>query len=51
MMTENEFKLHMSVYLDRQMQPVLRHVKELENRLHRVEALLEGNVSPAFPYV
>lgn len=50
MMTEAEFKLHMSVYLDGQMRPLRNEIKFLEKRLNKLEALVKGDISPAFPY-
>ena len=50
MMTEAEFKLHMSVYLDGQMRPLRNEIKFLEKRLNKLEALIKGDISPAFPY-
>lgn len=50
MMTESEFKLYMTAYLDKKLIPVKYQIKELENRMHRLEALLEGKISIAFPY-
>lgn len=50
MMTEAEFKLHMSVYLDTQIKPLLREISYLEQRLNKLEALVKGDISPAFPF-
>lgn len=50
MMTEAEFKLHMSVYLDKQMKPLRNEIKYLEQRLNKLEALIKGDISPAFPF-
>lgn len=50
MMTEAEFKLHMSVYLDGQMRPLRNEIKFLEKRLNKLEALIKGDISPSFPY-
>ena len=50
MMTEAEFKLHMSVYLDKQMKPLRNEFKHLEQRLNKLEALIRGDISPAFPF-
>lgn len=51
MMTESEFKLYMTSYLDKRLTLVKYQIKELENRLRRMESLLNGKISPAFPYV
>ena len=50
MMTEAEFKLHMSVYLDGQMRPLRNEIKFLEKRLNKLEALIKEHISPVFPY-
>ena len=40
----------MSVYLDSQIKPLRSEIKFLEQRLNKLEALLKGDISPAFPF-
>ena len=40
----------MSVYIDAHMKPLLREIKHLEQRLNKLEALVNGDISPAFPF-
>ena len=49
MMTESEFKVHMSSYLQRLTTPIRHQIKQIEQRLNRIEKLISGDISPAFP--
>lgn len=51
MMTESEFKVHMSAYLQRLTTPMRHQLKQIEQRLNRIEKIINGDISPAFPYV
>lgn len=51
MMTESEFKVHMSAYLQRLTTPMRHQIKQMEQRLSRIEKIINGEISPAFPYV
>ena len=50
MMTESEFKVYMSGYLQRLTTPIRHQIKQIEQRLNRIEKIINGDVSPAFPY-
>ena len=50
MMTESEFKVHMSAYLQRLTMPMKHQIKQIEQRLNRLEKIISGDISPAFPY-
>lgn len=51
MMTESEFKVHMSAYLQRLTSPMRHQIKQIEQRLNRLEKIVSGDISPAFPYI
>lgn len=50
MMTESEFKVHMTAYMQRLTTPIRHQLKQIEQRLNRIERIINGDILPAFPY-